>query len=327
MRDLPILLLLLGLLAAPLGAFAQDDAPTSAVMTRELSPLAASFDTDRAWGFLVEQVEMGPRVPGTPGHDKIRVMIERELTAAGFSVETHTPEPVRPTLLNKEIPVYNIIGRWNTDRAERLFFSAHYDTRPVSDQADKPRDILTPVPGANDGASGVAVLLEMAHVIAKHQPGNVGIFLVFHDAEDQGVMPRQRTTHRFHEYALGSSALAEDWKAEEVFQAGVNFDMVADADLKFFPDRESIRYEPELVAEFFGIGEALWPEHFSQEKAIGIIDDHLPYLYRDLPVINLIDFDFSPWHTPADDISECSPRSLYISGTTGLELVFQRNER
>ncbi|MBI5154873.1 M28 family peptidase, partial [Candidatus Poribacteria bacterium] len=287
----------------------------------EFSPLAAAFRGDAAWRFLNEQVDYGPRIPGTPPHEQTRAMIARELAAAGFSVAAEPQKAVRPNLTKQTVPVHNIIGRWNTDRKRRLFFSAHYDTRPISDQARSPLDRIKPVPGANDGASGVAVLLEMAHAIAAHPPHDVGVFLVFHDVEDLGVKPGEKSSDAFGEYCLGARVLAAEWPASERFEAGVNFDMVGDKELHFPIEGYSHDQQPALSSRFWGVGAALWPSVFEQRRGIPVIDDHLAYMRAQLPCIDLIDFDFSAWHTPGDTPEACSPSSLYITGTTALEFI------
>lgn len=298
--------------------------PTAAA---PMSPLAAAFDMNRAWKDLVTQVEFGPRIPGSTGHGKTIEYIRTELEKAGFDVEIRQAGPVKPTLTGQEVDIYNIIGTWEIGRARRLFFSAHYDTRPISDQAKTAREIIQPVPGANDGASGVAVLLGMARAIAEHPPKNVGVYLVFHDVEDLGARQGQKVRDPYYEYCIGSRYLANDWLSPDGFEAGVNFDMVADADLHFPQERYSTQKAPETVDRFWGIGERLWPEVFAKKIGRPVIDDHLPYLAHGWPCINLIDFDFAPWHTPRDTPESCSPQSLYITGTTGLEFISDLDSR
>ncbi len=321
------------MLLFPVLSWAQDDAQTTATLTvetpakRALSPLAAAFDGERAYEDVKRQVAFGPRIPGTPGHESQMEWMAKELEDAGFSVEIWEGGTFTPQLTRQPVPIFNLIARWKPERSRRLFFSAHFDTRPVS---DSPRAAVSerriPVPGANDGGSGVAVILEMARAIKAHPPENVGIFLVLHDTEDLGQSQSGQTKHPYSEFAVGAERLADAWKAHERFEAGVNLDMVGEREKPLFlKEHYSNLRNPQLVQEFWGIGIEFFPDVFSPESQGIVTDDHVPYLVNDLPVINVIDLDYAEWHTPRDTPDAVSPDTLQKVGKTTLEFIHRRD--
>lgn len=333
-----IVLLLLALAIFPSSGFAHpglhepvpswirmEDRPTTAAV--ELSPLALAFDAERAFRDLERQVGFGPRIPDQPGHLMTRRFIQRELLRAGFEVEESAVGPISNKLLGRDdLVAYNIIGRWGMDRPRRLFFSAHYDTRSISDMGETPEERATPIPGANDGGSGVAALLEMARAIAAHPPENVGVILVFHDLEDFGQAdPRSVPGDPFGQWAQGAQLQAAAWAEEDHFEAGVNLDMVAGEAAVFLRERFSHEAEPELTAEFWALGNAIWPNLFPQDLQGYVIDDHVPYLRRGQSVINVIDMSYPEWHTPWDLPEACSPETLKMVGMTALEFLHRRD--
>lgn len=291
-----------------------------------LSPLAMAFDRDRAWNDLVRQVDFGPRIPGTIGHEKTMAYIIRELMRAGWEVEIKRLGPVPVTMLDRDVLVQNIIARWKPERERKIYFAAHYDTRHISDMGETPEERATPIPGANDGGSGVAALLEMARAITRQPPENVGVIMVFHDLEDFGVPPgTQSWDRRFFEWALGAQLQVQVWEERDAFEAGLNLDMVAGRRMVLRKEGHSIQYQPDLVEEVWKIGKRHWPNVFIDARLSPVLDDHLPYLVVGKPVINLIDMAYEEWHTPYDLPEACSPQSLYIAGTTALEFLFHRD--
>ena len=294
----------------------------------ELSPLAAAFDAERAFHGLETQVGFGPRIPDTPGHLRARRYIAREMMRAGFTVEESAVGPIRNDLLgHQDLIAYNIIARWNTDRPRRILFSAHYDTRSISDMGETPEERATPIPGANDGGSGVAVLLEMARAISAHPPQNVGVIMVFHDLEDFGH-PSGRgnpAVDPFMQWAQGAQLQALAWKPADAFEAGVNLDMVAGKDAVFLRERYSLEAQPALTQEFWDLGASIWGGVFPQDIQGYVLDDHVPYLRSGQPLINVIDMAYPEWHAPRDLPEACSAQTLQIIGTTALEFLFHRD--
>lgn len=325
--------ILAAMLLLPAFSRAQDDTATTPTLTiekpakRELSALAAAFDGERAYADVKQQVAFGPRIPGSAAHGRQMDWMAAELEKAGFTVEVWEGGTFTPQLTRREVPVYNIIARWKPERSRRLFFSAHYDTRPVSDSVlSSPQERRIPVPGANDGGSGVAVILEIARAIQAHPPENVGIFLVLHDTEDLGQGHISRSQHPYSEFAIGAERLADSWKPHEKFEAGVNLDMVGERDKPLFrKEHYSNLRNPQLVEEFWSIGIEYFPDVFSPESQGIVTDDHVPYLVNDLPVINVIDLEYPEWHTPRDTPDRVSPETLQKVGKTTLEFIHRRD--
>ncbi|MBI4927837.1 MAG: M28 family peptidase [Anaerolineae bacterium] len=260
-----------------------------------------TFSGDRAYEHVVEQMKIGPRIPGSDQHQQVIEYITRVLQNAGWTVEIHQPESTR-------FPVKNIIAR-RGDAPPRVILGAHYDTRALADQDPDPAFHSSPVPGANDGASGVAVLLEMARVLPKDQ---AGVWLVFFDAEDQGGIGEQQ-------YIYGSSLFAEYLLVKyptSLPEAVVVVDMIGDADQQIYIERTSNQILSEEI--WSKAGELGFSSTFIPETKYAIIDDHTPFLRAGIPAVDLIDFDYPYWHTTADTLDKISPESL---GNVGLTLT------
>jgi len=326
--------ILAAMLLVPAFCGAQQDAHTTSTLTvetapakRELSRLAQAFEGERAYEDVKKQVGFGPRIPGTVGHQRQIDWMAKELEDAGFKVEIWEGGMFTPTLTRQPVPVFNLIARWKPERSRRLFFSAHFDTRPYSDGPNATAaERRMPVPGANDGGSGVAVVLEMARAIKAHPPENVGIFLVLHDTEDLGQPHSGQTRHPYSEFAVGAERLADAWKSHERFEAGVNLDLVGEREKPLFlKEQYSNTRNPQLVEEYWSIGLEYFPDVFSPEVQGIVTDDHVPYLVNDLPVINIIDLDFKEWHTPRDLPEAVSPDTLQKVGKTTLEFIHRRD--
>ena len=195
-----------------------------------LAGCAERFEVDgaRAHARVVHQVEAGPRIPGTPGHAAIAAWIEAELTRLGARVER---QAFTDSSLGRALPLVNLIGRYGPEDGRRIALCAHWDTRPWSDRDPDSTAHDDPVPGANDGGSGVAVLLEVAELLSRRPPP-VGVDLVFFDGEDQGQATRPE------EFSLGSRGYAarlprQGDPARPI--AAFVFDMVGDRDLGIHP--------------------------------------------------------------------------------------------
>src|SRR6266542_3578198 len=180
---------------------------------------SASFDSFHAYADVQTQVAFGPRIPGTDGHAQIRKWMQTELESAGWMVEVQQTERMGH-------PIYNIIAKRNSETPQ-IILGAHYDTRMVADNDPDMSKRSEPVPGANDGASGVAVLLELARSLPD---GTVPVWLVFFDTEDNGRVEGW-------DWILGSRAFAEEMPVQP--QAVVIVDMIGDADLNVYLERNS----------------------------------------------------------------------------------------
>jgi glutaminyl-peptide cyclotransferase len=266
------------------------------------APAITQFRGDKAWEDVAYQVSLGPRIPGSEAHLKTVQWIESELKQAGWAVE------IQDTELDGH-PIRNIIGKWGTGSPWTIL-GAHYDSRMVADQDPDPEKQKQPVPGANDGASGVAVLLEIARVLpnvignsnSNNPPGQV--WLVFFDAEDNGRIADWN-------WIMGSTAFVAGLSGKP--DAAVIVDMIGDSDLQIYYEKNS---NPELSREIWAQAEALGYSQFIPQPKYSMIDDHTPFLNAGIPAVDLIDFDYPYWHTTADTSDKVSPQSLEAVGNT-----------
>jgi Iap family predicted aminopeptidase len=264
-----------------------------------------SFDGDRAYADVHTQVDMGPRTPGSAGHAQVREWMRAELESAGWVVEVHESERLGH-------PIYNIIAK-RGEEPPKIILAAHYDTRFVADHDPDSAKQTEPVPGANDGASGVAVLLELARTLPDD---TVPTWLVFFDAEDNGRIDGW-------DWILGSRAFVEEVPVQP--KAVVIIDMIGDADLNLYYEKNSdqaIRAEIWQTAERFGYGEV-----FIQTEKHSMLDDHTPFLEKGIPAVDIIDFDYPYWHTTQDTADKVSPESLKAVGDTLWHWVVEQSKK
>jgi len=245
------------------------------------------------------QLGFGDRSPGTTGHQATQDWIRTSVTSLGWIAGLQQGEMAGHRISNliafkKEEPPVIIIG-------------AHYDTRMHADQDPNPENRLSPVPGANDGASGVAILLELARTIPDH---TVPVWLVFFDAEDNGRI-------QGWDWILGSRLFVS--RLTQKPEAVVILDMVGDAELQVYFEKNSdkvLRNEIWNIAEELGYGSYI----IKQEKH-SMLDDHTPFLEAGIPAVDIIDFDYPYWHTLEDTVGKVSPDSLQVVGETVLTWI------
>jgi Zn-dependent M28 family amino/carboxypeptidase len=204
----------------------------------------------------------------------------------------------------------NIVAAWHPDRKRRVVIGAHFDTRPHPDREPDLRKRGQPFLGANDGASGVAVLMELAQIIEELKT-TVGVDFVCFDGEELVY------GEDHGDYFLGSTHFAQEYRktrGEMRYVAAIVIDMVGDRQLEIYPDEVSMRESPSLVREVWGIARRLGASGFKTGRSHDIRDDHLPLLDAGIPAIDIIDFDYGPrnsyWHTTEDTPDKCSAASL-----------------
>lgn len=246
---------------------------------------------------LQAQLECGPRLPGSVCHTKIQDYIITALKDNSLMVEEQNFE-------YKSTQGVNIIGKYerNTQTQMPLIIGAHYDTRFTADRDPDPEKRFKPISGANDGASGVALLLDFARRISENQPNfNYPIWLVFFDLEDNGG-------YQDWEWIIGSKVFAENLQINP--RAVIIVDMIGDKDLQLFYELNST---PKIQEEIWMIANQEGYSHiFQPEYRHRIIDDHLPFIERGIPAIDIIDFDYPYWHTSQDTYDKVSPMNIYI---------------
>lgn len=272
-------------------------------------------DGERALRRVVRQVEAGPRVPGTAGHAAVRDWIAAELARLGALVERQT---FVDSSLGRPIELTNLIGRFAAPRGRAgrtIVLCAHYDTRPFSDRDPDPALRDRPCPGANDGGSGVAVLLEVAELLAR-RPAPVTVELVFFDGEDLGDAERPE------QFALGSRGYARRL-GEAKPTAAFLFDMVGDRDLNIHAEAISASRAANLVALVNDGARATGARHFHPGVRHAVTDDHVPLLDAGVPAVDIIDFDYDAWHTTADLPDRVSAASLAEVARVAAWLVYE----
>lgn len=269
-----------------------------------------SFDGARAYADLERQVAFGPRVPGSEAHIETRdwLLSRFRETASRAALQEFSGQSA-----GREVPMYNIIASFSPEKTARVLLCAHWDCRPFADKDPDPANHTQPVPGANDGASGVAVLLEVARILSAYE-SPVGVDIVLFDGEDGGSYGSADG------WLLGSRhfaiAMPESYKP----RYAVLLDMIGDSDLTLSPDAASqgmastVWNRAERIARDLGIN--------IETETIQILDDHIPLLERGIPAIDLIDFDYPPWHTVGDTPDKCSPESLGVIGSLVLTMIY-----
>ena len=263
-------------------------------------------DGARALARAVHQVEAGPRIPGTPGHRAIALWIASECGRLGGVIDR---DRFADSSLGRRMDLENIIAHFGPSGGRHITLMAHWDTRPHSDQDPDPAHRSDPVPGANDAASGVAVLLEVAEAMHRKAPP-VGVDLVFLDGEDQGDASAAQ------EFCIGARRYAASFAAtpDRRPAAAFLFDMVGDRDLGIWPEVESSQRATNLVALVLEAARATGSRSFHSEPRHDIVDDHIPLLDAGIPAVDVIDFDYPAWHThrdsPGSDLGREPGRSL-----------------
>lgn len=293
------------------------------LLTATLSAHAAPprFDGRSAFTFLEEQVALGPRVPGSEAHaEAVRSFIDR-FEKYGGRVTRQRFTALVPTSYEEGSPKVeregvNIIARFGPDGPATYLFSAHYDTRPWADEEPDPEARRVPIPGANDGASGVAVLLELARLFAESPPP-VAVEIVLFDLEDSG-MPGENET-----YCLGSAHYARH-RTEPVPTGAVNLDMIGDADLEIPKEYFGWFYAEDWVNYLYRLARDEGLAAFVDWPGDPVFDDHVNLLRAGIPACDLIDFDYPPWHTHRDLPDACSPESLQQVGELLVKLVYSQ---
>jgi glutaminyl-peptide cyclotransferase len=276
-----------------------------------------AFDQDRAFTLLKKQVELGPRCPGTQGHKFGLEFIVAQLKPYADAIRT---QDFTVTINGKQLKLRNIIAHFNLDADRWILLAAHWDTRPTADLEIDAAKRKQPIPGANDGASGTAVLLELARMFASKRP-RVGVLMVFFDGEDYG------TTEA--EMLLGSKHFARNLPESAAINGkpikidyGILLDMIGDRKLNIYKERNSVESAREIVDKIWTTAERLGHREFHPFVKYAILDDHVPLIRSGIKCVGIIDFDYASWHTLDDTPDKCSPRSLAIVGEVVATVVY-----
>ncbi len=279
------------------------------------------FDESHAFSYLVAQCDFGPRNPGSDGYYACLdyLITELDQSANEIILQDFSYQERR---YNKQYNLENIIARFNPDSEFQTVISAHWDTRPWADQEDLRQDRDQPIIGANDGASGVAILLELAKIMGENPPP-IGVNLVFFDGEDMGVPGENET------YCQGSRFFAKNLPIPRPNEA-INLDMVGDKQLVLPIERYSLEYHPKLVRHLWDRAKEMGLDAFIGRVDYAIYDDHIPLNeIAGIPSIDIIDFKYPNsyanfWHTMNDIPENCSEESLGQVGDLMVDYIYNR---
>lgn len=286
------------------------------------------FSSDRAYQYIEEQLEFGPRVPNFEAHRKaVQYFRNHFLKTAGQ--QSVFVQSFRTEVYGDSLQLYNILASFGTDKQDRILLAAHWDSRPRSDQDPDSLNHSKPILGADDGASGVAVLMELANIFAEHELP-IGVDIILFDGEDYGE------ESDLANYFLGSRHWGNNPPVPGYSpRFGILLDMVGGQNAQFPKEGYSMDFAPNLVNEVWAIGQEFGHDDlFLNEVGSRVSDDH--YIVERLtgiPMINIIhhrasptgELEFAPyWHTQDDDIDIIDQEVIQAVGDVLLELIYNR---
>ena len=287
------------------------------------------FNQDSAYKNISDQVNFGPRVPGSEEHYKCKNYISKKLSNYCDTLILQDFEAV--TFDNKILNSTNIIGSFSPNKAKRILLCAHWDTRPFADQDSINKN--KPIIGANDGASGVGVLMEIARQFSILKP-KIGVDIIFFDVEDYGQPDDSDLPRVDNSYCLGSQYWSNNPHKRNYFaKYGILLDMVGGEKAVFTQELASVEFAPKVLSKVWLTGIQLgFNDYFSFEKTGLIVDDHL-YINNlskgRVPTINIIEHDkktkskfYKHWHTHNDNIENIDRQTLKVVGQTLLHVIY-----
>jgi glutaminyl-peptide cyclotransferase len=274
-----------------------------------------SFDGTTALTYAKAQLDFGTRIPNSLGAQRAGDWIVAQMKRRADTVIEQRFDHV--TVKGDTLHLRNILARIHPAATQRVLYLTHWDTRPISDGAKDPARRNMPMPGANDGASGVALFVALGDALKK-TPATVGVDLLFVDGEDYGDFGTMK------DVLLGSTYFASHLPSPDYKPLyAVLWDMIGDKDLDIYQEPNSLQRAPEVVSLVWNEAETLgYSRYFINSPSNqGITDDHIPLLDAGIHAIDVIDFDY-PWHhTPDDTIDKISAHSLQVVGDVATALV------
>lgn len=326
MKYLPLLLLLMTACGS-----GKKSAPTASIEKQSVEvETKISFDANKALEYTAKQVAFGPRVPGTTSHSECADYMVETLKALGAKVEVQ--EFTAKGYDGTQWEGKNIIASYLPEEKDRILLSAHWDSRFIADQDANKDKQLSPIDGANDGASGVGVLMEVARQLQIKAP-NLGIDLILFDVEDQGAPSYAASAETEDSWCLGSQHWANE-AVENGYKArwGILLDMVGAGDAVFMKEQISLYYGKQLVDYVWDKAISMgYGEYFVDQKGGMVTDDHL-YVNQiaKIPCIDIIDFDDQrggfnhTWHTHDDGIENIDPNTLKAVGEVLMSVIYEQ---
>lgn len=285
-----------------------------------------AFNADSAYSYVEAQLSFGNRTPGSKGWEQCAHWLEQQM---GRHCDTVIVQSFKATLWDgQSVPGRNIIGSLNPTAQKRVLLAAHWDSRLWADHDPDDANHRRPVPGANDGASGAAVLLEMARVMSQ-MPPSVGVDFMLFDVEDQG-QPEWADTYEDNTWCKGSQHWAQNRHLPYYTAVyGVLFDMVGTAEPRFTKEQVSRHYAPGLTDKLWNTAAALgYGNIFVSQNTDPILDDHL-YVNQiaGIPMVDIVQNSpttsfFTHWHTTTDNLDNVSAESLRIVATVTMKTIY-----
>lgn len=293
--------------------------------------IGPTFDADSAYAFVAAQCNFGPRAMNTSAHDECGEWIAKKMAQYGCEVTSQYADlkGYDGTILKSR----NIIAKHNSNSQNRILLCAHWDTRPWADNDPDSTNWKKAIDGANDGASGVGVLIEIARLLAKEKTANIGIDFVFFDAEDWGTPQWSHANDNENTWALGSQHFAKNLPNGFKPKYGILLDIVGGQGAKFYREGISMQYAPQIVKKVWKAArKAGYESHFPNQDGAMVTDDHLPLnQIAGIPTIDIISFypdcqqsSFGPtWHTMNDNINFIDKNTLKAVGQTVVQVIFE----
>lgn len=303
--------------------------PTDNESVTKTQVVIPDFNADSAYSYVATQVAFGPRVPNTPAHVKCGDYLINKLKA--FGADVIVQEAKLKAFDNKILNARNIIAQYNPQKNDRILLFAHWDTRPFSDHDANSENYNKPVDGANDGASGVGVLLEIARQLQK-SPTQLGIDIIFFDAEDYGQPDHIKSKYVPDSWCLGSQYWAQlPHKNNYYARFGILLDMVGAPGATFYQEQFSKATAAEVVNKIWKTAEQQgFGNYFPYTEGGAITDDHV-YVnkYRGIPCVDIIQYDPTSessfgayWHTQNDVIGNVDKATLKAVGQTVTTVIY-----
>ena len=279
------------------------------------------FNGNSAMNYLIDQCKIGPRYPGSSGHSKAIDLYKTHFEKYSNYVELLEGYVIHPHSLDS-IKLTNILTRFNIDSDKRILLMAHFDTREYADKDPDPNNHKKPIIGANDGASGVAILMELASFLYNNPFINIGIDILLTDGEDMGK------SQDISSWGLGAKLFASQMPNPAPI-ASICVDMVGDKELHLPIEVNSYIQAPRLVLEIWSLAKELGYSQFDMNMGVPIVDDHFVFFNETkIPSIDIIDFNYpnkekNYWHTMEDTPDKCSAESLEAVGTVLVNYLYR----
>lgn len=324
MKKISILFIVALLFLAACNSNQNQQKSETEVVVKLVSP---DFNPDSAFAYTKAQVDFGPRIPSTSAHAKCAAYLVQKFKSFGANVMVQ--EAPAKTYDGKTHRLKNIIATFNSEKKQRVLISAHWDARPFSDQDPDSSMRNKPFDAANDGASGVAVMLEMARQIQLKAP-SVGVDFILWDIEDYGKANDQ--TPNETTWCIGSQYWSKNVHQKNYKPLyAINLDMVGGGNAQFTQDEISRKYAPAIVKKVWDIGNEIgYSAYFINVTSGSLIDDHFWVNQAGIPCVDIIHYAdangfYINWHTQLDNLNNIDKNTLKAVGQTVLETIYREN--